>query len=701
MSTARLKHYMTIAMMVCVCGWLTACSGGGGASGSVGAGTGTTNGTGSGGGTTTPKDGTLALTMTSTKGGAASTSVNSITAGTSVFLNASLKDAKGNAVSGAVVTFTVPSTLAVLTPSLGTALTDSNGLASVQMDVAGAMVAGAGAATAAASWGSGSTSYTVTSAPLGFAVGSASVSFGTISINPSVISAYGSATISVPVLVNGSPATVPMSVAFTSGCTGTGKSTLSSPVTTVNGVATTTYKDINSCASTDTITASVPGTSASATGSINVSVPVANNITFSSASPNVIGITGTGLSTSSVVKFKVVDANNNGVAGKTVNFTVTPPLAAGSVTLSATNGSSDANGEVSVSLTAGTVPTPVWVVATLADTPALKSQSTALTVTTGLPTQNFFSLSISTHNIEGWNYDGTPTTITIIASDRLGNPVPDNTAINFVTEGGQIQGGTNAQATCATQGGACSLSLRSANFRPTDGRVTILAYALGEKSFIDKNANNTWDPNETFYDLGDPFIDTNENGTWDSGEQSWSYASGTQACGAHVDGVNTVSPYPGNYQDAPSKANTCNGSMSGANIRAYVRRLGVLTFSGSHAFVTQTPYNMNSSCRQTFTFRMADVNNNPMPMGTVLSSDNENVLFIGASSGKPMNATIKVNDAKVPDTNAVGGTWHSFTVDGGHTDCPGLDPQKFPAGTFDLVVTTPKGDVTRVPFTIN
>lgn len=682
---------LLVVVLIFFAALVAGCGGGSGASGS----TTTPNGT-----DTTPPPPTLTLTMTATRGG--KDKVSTVTAGTSAYLNALLKDGAGAPISGAVITFTVPSTLLSATPAAATALTDATGSASVQIDAVGTTAAGAGSVSAAASWGKDAKSYTADSGPLGFALGSAAVTLGALNISPANVSAYGSTNISIPVLVNGSPATVPISVSFTSGCVGTGKATITSPVTTVNGVATTTYKDTNSCASRDTVTASVAGTSAVATANVTVAAPAANNVQFVEAKPTVIGITGTGLPTSSIVKFKVVDANNNGVAGKLVNLTLTPNLAAGSVSLSATSASSDADGNVTVSLTSGTVPTPVWVVATLAENTAIRSQSTALTVTTGLPSQDFLSLSISTHNIEGWNIDGTTTQLNIIASDRLGNPVPDGTAINFVTEGGQIQGGTGGQATCATQSGGCSLTLKSANARPTNGRVTILAYAVGEKSFIDTNANNTWDPGETFYDLGDPFIDNNENGQWDSGEQSWSYASGTQSCGAHVNGGSAVSNYPDSYGDAPSKANTCNGSMSNGGNRAYVRRLGVVTFSGSYADTpSTTSFTMGNNCRMSFGLWVKDANNNPMPSGTTIGTANEYVVFLAPSSGKLTNATITVNNDKVPDTTNVGGTWHVFTVDGGTTDCPGLPDGMYPKGSFNLSVKAPSGATTLIPITIN
>jgi len=102
------------------------------------------------------------------------------------------------------------------------------------------------------------------------------------------------------------------------------------------------------------------------------------------------------------------------------------------ITFSPATATSDENGYVTTYVRSGTVPTPIWVVATVTgSSPVIKTQSNSLTITTGLPAQNSFSLSVGTFNIEGWRYDGITTTLTILASDRLGNPVPDGTAINF------------------------------------------------------------------------------------------------------------------------------------------------------------------------------------------------------------------------------------------------------------------------------
>jgi hypothetical protein len=170
---------------------------------------------------------------------------------------------------------------------------------------------------------------------------------------------------------------------------------------------------------------------------------------------------------------------------------------------------SNAQGRVEVGVKSGTVPTPVRVRASLAasgGSPAISTVSNELTVAVGLPSQANFGLAQGTINIEGYDYIDTANTYTVIASDRSGNPVPPGTAINFVTEGGQIQASRTIALTTA------GIARADASFvsnlpKPADGRVTIVAYALGEESFKDLNGNNVYDAGEPFQDLGDVYRD--------------------------------------------------------------------------------------------------------------------------------------------------------------------------------------------------
>jgi hypothetical protein len=548
----------------------------------------------------------LIMPVTSATGSSGSTGTPSITLvltdnvvsyGTPVTAYATLRDASGALVPNAVVSFAATSALVTFTPTSATALTNASGVAAISINAADINSAGATSITAASQVTSGTTTTSVTSTPVGIAVNGATVTLGSITLGSNTISAYGSTSVQVPVYIDSVAANVPMSVTLTSPCVAAGKATITNPVTNsaATGIATSTYTDKGCGTGTDTITASVSGASASAT--ITVAVPAANNIQFISATPSIIGTSvasASSLQTSSVIIFRVVDSNGNGVNGQTVNFSVVPSSKPGGLSLSASSQISSNNGTgdgyVTVGLTSGTVPTPVWVVAKLVTASGtLTSQSNSLTITTGLPTENFFSLSASTHNIEGWGYDGVTSSLTIIASDRMGNPVPDGTATNFITEGAQV-----VPASCTTTSGTCTVTFNSSAYKPinetpgveaTDwngnpiliggnilyvknGRVTLVAYALGEESFVDTMGagQNVYVVGDTFYDLGDIYIDANENGQYDSGETFIALGLGTSACrnstifaGTAPAGAYVKSAYTGNYSNVPSRQNTCSG----------------------------------------------------------------------------------------------------------------------------------------------
>ncbi|MGP8153334.1 MAG: beta strand repeat-containing protein [Smithella sp.] len=617
-----------------------------------------------------------------------SLSSNVVSYGTPITASATLTDASGNPVSGAVVTFTAADTsLVTFTPASGTALT-SSGVATIQLNTAGIGSSGATSITASATV----EGITSTSTPVGVSVGGATVSLGSITLGSPSISAYGTSSVSVPVLINSLPATVPISVTFTSPCVTSGKATITSPVTSnaSTGIATSTYKD-NGCGSgTDTITASATGSSNTSSAVITVAPPATNNIQFISATPSIIGTSTEGsasLPKTSLVKFQVLDINSNGKAGVLVDFTLMPTSAPGGVSLSATSATSDASGYVTVSVDSGTIPTPVWVVATVAGT-SIKTQSNTLTITTGLPTENFFTYSPACANIEGWDWNGTTSALTIIASDRLGNPVPDGTAVNFITDGSTI-----GPASCTTASGTCGTIFTSANSRPTNGRVQTVAYSLGEESFVDANGTNSYVLGDTFYDLGDIYIDNNEDGSWESGEFYIALNLGTSPCKTQPAGTGL----PASYLNVPSRQNTCSGlwdeDSSGTPITNYVRRSVVMVLSGSDATVTPTTVAMGGQCRTSFSLTLKDVNNNPMPAGTTITTTDNYVYYTpySTSTGTPTLATVTIDaGSPVVCTNNLGGTTFVLTV---AADCTAGIPSVYPAGTVDVVVTTPTHNV--------
>ena len=241
----------------------------------------------------------------------------------------------------------------------------------------------------------------------------------------------------------------------------------------------------------------------------------AGTIEFVSATPALIGLNGTAtlsqLPSQSTIEFEVRDNQTNPVYGQVVNFSLTTDI--GGITLEPASAVSDIDGRVTVVVQAGNAPTDVRVRADVEDTD-LYALSSELIISTGYPDQNSFSISADIFNPEAWSYDGEVVNVTIRAADINNNPVPDNTAIYFTTEGGAIQ------SNCLTADGVCSVEWRSQAPRPANGRVTILAYAQGEESFQDLNGTRQYEAgiDTLLTDLPEAFLDENENNVRDNDE---------------------------------------------------------------------------------------------------------------------------------------------------------------------------------------
>lgn len=316
------------------------------------------------------------------------------------------------------------------------------------------------------------------------------------------------------------------SVTFSSPCEGSGNATISSPVSFANGVAQATYV-ATGCSGDDLITATtvVDGNVLTATATITVAPASIGSIQFVSANPTTIALAGTGgggLQETSTLTFNVLDNNGDAVANQIVNFSLNTTV--GGISLSSASGVTGSSGAVTVIVQSGTISTPVKVTASTTDVNSgitYTTQSDALVVSTGLADDNSFSMSIGDCNPAGaWETDGVQTSVQILAADHFNNPVPDGTAISFTTEGGSIVG------SCQTSGGACSVTWTSQAPRPANSRVTILATAIGNESFLDSNSNGGYDNSDPIFstiypDLPEAWRDDNENGVFDSGSEEF------------------------------------------------------------------------------------------------------------------------------------------------------------------------------------
>ncbi|MDC8785483.1 hypothetical protein [Roseateles koreensis] len=524
---------------------LTAC-GGGGSAGTPILGTGTT--TGSTGTTTDSAVVTISLSSTT------------VTAGAPATVTVNVKNVAGTALAGQVVKFSSDASMAAF--SAPSALTDGNGVATVILSPAVATSTGADTVKATVSYlgkdYSGSTGFQLTATNVTIASFTSDVT-GTLS-------AYGQANLTVTLA--GTVPSSPVNLVLTSSCASLSKGTLTpASQSTSTGTATFTFRDGGCGASqpSDNLQVSVTGTALTKSLTLPVSSPAVTSIGFVSAAPTNIFLKGSGYVENSNVTFVVKDANNNGVPGQDV--VLEPSVLVGGLTLDGSNSAvtkkTDSTGQVIVRINSGTVPTPVRVKATLANS-NISTVSSSLAIAVGLPSQLGFSVAQGTINIEGYDIQGTSNTYTVIASDRLANAVPDGTAVNFISESGQVQA-TKQTALDASGIATATVNFKSAAPIPADGRMTVLAYALGEKSFLDVNGNNVYDTGEDFQDLGDIFLNRKFNGTYDAAADQYISLS-TGASGACATSTSTL--LARDTAAIPVVPNTCSGAWG----RAYVRR---------------------------------------------------------------------------------------------------------------------------------
>lgn len=469
-----------------------------------------------------------------------------------------------------------------------------------------------------------------------------------------------------------------VSVTFSSACIASNLATITGATSTSTGILTVTY-GATGCSGSDVITASanVDGRILTASGTVTVASASVGSIEFLSATPARIGLKGTGgagISETATVAFKVVDSTGGPVAGADVQFSL--DTAVGGILLQPTTATSGADGRVQTVIQSGTVATSVRVTATVVST-NIATQSSQLTITTGLPDQDSVSLAVTCNNVEALVLDGTQVDVTVRMSDRFNNPVPDGTAVTFNTEGGTIQGSC-ATTTTSDESGLCTVKWTSANPRPANGRSTILATAIGEESTVDINGNGFFDATDTWTDLAEAFRDDNENGTYDLGEVFLDF---------NQDLVRT--PGDGQYNGllCVGPGNPAGGCA--ANPKLTVSAENIIIMSGSTAKIQDSvggqnfaPFSVGSLTGSgTINFLIGDVNDQPMPEGTTITATTSNGKLVGPSS---YTVPCTTNDGPLP---------YSFTIQGDTND---------PAsGILTIEVEVPSGLVTTYFVNIN
>jgi len=500
-------------------------------------------------------------------------------------------------------------------------------------------------------------------------------------------------------------------VEFSSNCVTADQATISTDISTVNGEASTTYTD-NGCAGSsgtkDQITATVVTTdnTLSATQEIDIRPEVVGSIRFLAVESESILLRDAGDSSESqsTVSFNVLNQNGTPLAGQVVSFSLTTEI--GGITLTPSSATSDDNGQVTTSISAGNVPTSVRVNASITslNSEVLKTQSSAISITTGLPSQRNFTLSADVLNVEGFDVNGVTTNITARLSDTFGNPVPNKTVVTFTSEGGQIG------SSCLTLEGACSVVWTSANPRVENGRVTILASAIGHETLFDSNGNNVFDDDDGgllddasntesgfgtvstgstgFVDFSEAWRDDNENFIWDSGEPFLDYNNNQ-----------SFDEGDGLFNGVQCIASTLCGINSAASI--HVRKALRLIVSGSDAYIDILDAN-----NQLLASNYEAPSNPPaivlargdkIVLSAIIGDKFENVMpatTTFAVSTDEGDVTLTSGDS-VANSAKLGKTEFTFEVENTlFVDAPSV------VATIQILITTPQGTETRFSFSV-
>lgn len=544
-------------------------------------------------------------------------------------LSVTLTDPSGQPLQNQLVTVTGANTQVVF-PEGASSLTNASGVATIKIQRASLMASGAGSLTVDYNYKAGSlgnfypsgtatpAADKVITAYVSYQLAAANIALANLELGSSSLAAYGTRQASVQVTLNGAPTPTPVQVTFTATC---GQISPTAATTNSAGVVTVSYSATDAVGVTPgtqgcsgktvEITASTTGANA-VSKTLNVAGAPATNMSFAGATPGRIYLANSGGITQSLVQFKLVDARGSALSGRDVNLTLKtlnggiPKASLDTIgnTASVVK-TTDAQGLISVPVFSGTVPTNVLVNAALVADASVQTDSAILTIASGRPVQARVSLALKKYSLEGFNVDGEVTDVTMSLADRQGNPVPDGTAVNFVTSGGVM-----IPPVCTTGkepgDSRCTVQIRTQTPRPetsaagtpagkkTLGRVFILAYAAGEEDFVDANSNNIYDCGESFTDLGIAFRDDNLNGALDIGEFSVPRAASSSACG--------VGKVPSSQQ----------GDGVWGSVDVYAQQ--AVVFASSEAIIQGT-----FSGTGVFTARVGDINDNSMPTGSSIA----------------------------------------------------------------------------------
>jgi len=473
-----------------------------------------------------------------------------------------------------------------------------------------------------------------------------------MSASPSELTAFQNAAVTVQALVDNVEASAGVvSATFTAKC---GSFSPATALSDGKGIITSTFQPAGTCPSEEiTLTATATGSTATSTKVVKVAGATAASVNFNGAStPLLVARSVGGENSRSRLTYKVLKGDGSPAGAQQLIATLSEASIRAGIQFD--DGTTDpqtiitgSDGLAIVGVVSGDIFVPVVVTASLHDNRAVSATSYGVSVTAGKATQGTMSLASVAASMESWGFDGVKNQLTMSVSDRLGNPLPKGTVVNFVTNNGII--GSTSGGTCTLGADStCSITYSSMGgySRPANGRVAILAYLNGEESFVDTNGDSVWQPGEPFEAIGWPYIDANENGSFDLGEQKIGTApSDTGACS-------------GGY---PSVANTCNASVWKGDV--IVRKQIILVQATQFAKMVQTTprytnyfgvwisdSNPDSTIKQQFSYTAYT---NDVPPVAYTAGYEKIVGRNSMPTGSKVSATVVTLNPKIPPACAV------------------------------------------------
>ncbi|MBL4711836.1 MAG: hypothetical protein JKX75_04955 [Gammaproteobacteria bacterium] len=174
------------------------------------------------------------------------------------------------------------------------------------------------------------------------------------------------------------------------------------------------------------------------------------------------------------------------------------------------------------------------------ETPAPEEDvNTTLATNAGVISQDNFSIlsedltpAIFANPPPADSFTFTELNISVRIGDRNNQVLTDAHTVFFKTEWGLIQ------PSCVTVDGTCSVVWQATGGNiPADHLNTIMAYTVGEESFVDTNGDGIF--NDTiFSDQEEPYVDANRNQVFDLGDLITDVINGNDTTG--INGVHDI-----------------------------------------------------------------------------------------------------------------------------------------------------------------